>query len=266
MIYRVGEMTDLFNLNGMCAAVTGGYGHLGEAMCRALASYGANVYVLARSEEKFHGTFSDNPKGIHFLSCDISSTPSVQNSVREIQQECGRLDILVNNANYAETDQPLNLSDDAWAYTVDGVLGSVYRCIREVAPVMSQIGRGSIINIGTMYGEVSPDFELYSDHPEMTNPPHYGAAKAGVIQLTRYFAQLLGRDGIRVNAISPGPFPSPVVQQKQEFVKKLEQKTAMDRIGQPEDLAGAVVFFASESSGYVTGQNLVVDGGWTAAR
>jgi gluconate 5-dehydrogenase len=114
-----------------------------------------------------------------------------------------------------------------------------------------------------MYGVVSPDFRIYDDYKEFFNPPDYGAAKAGVIQLTKYYAAYYAPYNINVNCISPGPFPSPEVQKEIEFIKQLENKNPQKRIGRPDDLKGVVIFLASEASSYITGQNINVDGGWT---
>ncbi|EAY31998.1 bacilysin biosynthesis oxidoreductase BacC [Microscilla marina ATCC 23134] len=124
-------------------------------------------------------------------------------------------------------------------------------------------GQGKIINVSSMYGMVAPDFSVYQNN-DFLNPPHYGAAKAGVLQITRYFAAYLGKDNILVNAITPGAFPSPAVQENQEFINSLSSKSPLGRIGKPEELQGAFVFLASNASSFMTGQNIVVDGGWTA--
>ena len=115
-----------------------------------------------------------------------------------------------------------------------------------------------------MYGVVAPDFSVYDDSPQFFNPPHYGAAKAGLVQLTKYYASYLGKYNINVNAVSPGPFPHDSVQKDVGFIKRLESKTALKRIGKPSDLGGIFVFLCSDASNYITGQNLMVDGGWTA--
>ena len=106
-------------------------------------------------------------------------------------------------------------------------------------------------------------FEIYDDFPEYLNPPHYGAGKAAVLQLTRYYASYLGKYGVCVNCVTPGPFPSNSVQESPKFIEKLAGATCLNRIGKPEDLAGAFVFLASNASNYVSGQNIIVDGGWT---
>jgi len=257
----------VFDMDGRVVLVTGGYGHLGSGMCLGLAEYGARVVVLGRSAEKFRARLGScagkAPGGIFFVPCDVASTASIQDAFAQAQEVCGRIDVLVNNAVYVRGQAPLGIDDEGWATTMDGALNSVYRCIREVVPYFLGAGRGKIVNISSMYGMVSPDFRVYDESPAFLNPPHYGAAKAGVIQLTKYFAQYLGRDNIQVNAISPGPFPSAKVQEDGRFVEALAAKTALGRIGRPEDLVGAIVFLSSRASDYVTGHNLVVDGGWT---
>ena len=122
---------------------------------------------------------------------------------------------------------------------------------------------GKIINISSMYGIVSPDFSIYDEHPEFFNSAQYGASKAAVIQLTRYYANYLAAKDIRVNCISPGPFPSEQVQQSEKFIKKIIAKVPLKRIGKPEDLTGALLLLASEASSFITGQNIIIDGGWT---
>lgn len=255
----------LFDLRGSPVLVTGGYGHLGAGMCKGLADHGAHVHVLGRSEQRFVEVFGASDQLIHFVYCDISDRAAIRDAFLAVRKSEGSIGALVNNAIYTEGQEPLALSDSEWARTLDGVVSSVYRCISEAVPHFRDAGGGSIVNIASMYGMVSPDFSLYSESPAFLNPPHYGAAKAAVIQLTKYFAWYLGSEGIRVNAISPGPFPSPAVQADQGFVDRLSSKTALKRIGRPDDLAGAVVFLTSAASSYVTGHTLVVDGGWTAS-
>ena len=114
-----------------------------------------------------------------------------------------------------------------------------------------------------MYGMVAPDFSVYSESPNFLNPPNYGAAKAGVLQLTKYYASYLGKFNIQVNVVTPGPYPAEGTQQDKEFIKKLSTKTLLGRIGTPEDVAGVFVFLASEAAAFITGQNFIVDGGWT---
>lgn len=254
----------LFDLEGKTVLVTGGYGHLGSAFSRGLAEARAAVCVLGRSKSRFDEVFAENDACIQFVPCDVSDTASIRNAIHSAAEQHDSVDVLINNATYSRGMSPLTINDEDWQFSIDGVLNSAYRCIREVAPVFRQQGHGNIINISSMYGMVPPDFSAYDDAPEFVNPPHYGAGKSALLQLTRYFAKYLGPSNIRVNSISPGPFPSPRIQQNTKFVAALEKRTALGRIGQPEDLIGAAVFLSSAASSYITGQNIAVDGGWTA--
>jgi gluconate 5-dehydrogenase len=150
---------------------------------------------------------------------------------------------------------------------MEGVVGSVHKTIRSIIPIMKQQKSGKIINITSMYGIVSPDFEsLYKgdDCEKYTNPPHYGAAKAAIIQITKYFAVLLGKFDIQVNSISPGPFPKEIIQQENPaFITRLKKKNPLHKIGNPKDLAGVIILLSSSASNFITGQTIQVDGGWT---
>src|SRR5690606_2795411 len=159
------------------------------------------------------------------------------------------------------------MTDDDWEYSMDGVLGSIHKSIKAVVPIMRLQGGGKIVNIASMYGQVSPNFDkLYRGDgcEKYTNPPHYGAAKAGVIQLTKYYACLLGKENIYVNAISPGPFSKVSIQEETPiFVERLKSSNPLNKLGVPEDLIGVVVLLSSNASNFITGQNFAVDGGWT---
>ena len=254
---------NLFNMKGKTILITGGYGYLGSAISVGLAEYGGNVCVLGRSKQKFDDIFEDNSASIEFVKCDISQTDSVREAISSVVTNYGSIDVLINNAMYSRGAVPLNISDEDWQYTLDGVLGSTYRCIREAFPFFQNQKSGNIINIASMYGLVAPDFSVYRDAPEFLNPPHYGAAKAAILQITRYFANSLGPWGIRDKSITPGPFPNIEAQKNKDFISELANHTSLQRIGQPEELVGAAVYLSSKASSYVTGQNMIVDGGWT---
>jgi len=252
-----------FLLNDKVAIVTGGYGHLGKGMSEALNEAGAKVVIAGKSKDKFLKTFASD-KNYFFVETDISNTDSIINCFKSVYNQFGKIDILINNAVYMAGGgkTPDNITDEEWNVCSDGVLGSVFRCIREVVPFMKN--GGSIVNISSMYGVVSPDFSLYEGEcANFFNPANYGAAKAGVIQLTKYYATYLIPKNIRVNCISPGTFPSLSVQKNTVFVERLQRKNPANRIGTPDDLKGVIVFLASNASNYVVGQNIVVDGGWT---
>jgi len=144
-------------------------------------------------------------------------------------------------------------------------LTAAYIVVREVGQRMMEQKKGSIVLFSSMYGMVAPNPAVYEGLNQSLNPPDYGASKAGVIQLARYFSAVMGRSGVRCNAVSPGPFPRPSVQEASaEFIRRLGEKTHLGRIGDPHEMVGPVMFLLSDDASYVTGQNLAVDGGWTS--
>ncbi len=262
---KVGE---LFRLDGRTAIVTGGAGHLGAAMVEALAEAGANVAVVGRELGKTRALASrvgtGNPKtSVKAFRIDVTDRAAVRRGFRGIVNDFGRLDILVNNAYAGASGRLESMSDRDWASALESGLSSAFRCTQEALPALARAGHGAVLNVGSMYGIVSPDPRIYRG-TDLASPPNYGAAKGGLLQFTRYCAVHLAPYGIRVNALSPGPFPKPAVQRERWFVRELARKTPLGRIGRPEELKAAVVFLCSDASSYVTGHNLVVDGGWTA--
>jgi NAD(P)-dependent dehydrogenase (short-subunit alcohol dehydrogenase family) len=261
-------MIEQFNLHDKVAIVTGGYGHLGTSMVRALIKCNAIVIVAGRSLSKFQEKFSkEEQTRCVFRTIDISQRESIEKFFENILKEFGRVDILINNAHTISGNSQAKMSDEDWAFTFDGVVGSVYKTMSAVIPIMKKQNSGKIINISSMYGIVSPDFKtLYSgdECEKYTNPPHYGSAKAAMIQLTRYFAVLLGPNNIQVNAISPGPFPKTQIQESNPaFIERLKMKNPLNKIGKPEDLDGTIVLLSSAASDFITGQTIQIDGGWT---
>jgi gluconate 5-dehydrogenase len=262
------EITEIFNLKNKNAIVTGGYGHLGKGMVDALLSCGCNVIVAGRSKEKYLKVFSDySGNNLHFQEIDIMNSETIENCFSNVHNKFGNIDILINNAHSAKGSSQDNMSDEDWSYTMEGVVGSTHKAIRTIIPYMKEQKSGKIINITSMYGIVSPDFDsLYrGDNCEKyTNPPHYGAAKAAIIQLTKYYAVLLGKYNIHVNAVSPGPFSKVIIQEENpEFINRLKHKNPLNKIGKPEDLAGVIILLSSSASDFITGQTIQVDGGWT---
>jgi NAD(P)-dependent dehydrogenase (short-subunit alcohol dehydrogenase family) len=253
---------NLFDLNGKTILFTGGYGHLGKYSVLELSKHGAKVFVLARSKDKFNKEFKSS--NIIFQECDISETDSIKNAFKSVSEKVKTLDVLINNAAYTTGRNPELLSDEEWSIGLDGVVGSAYRCIREIIPYFKKQKKGTIINVASMYGVVAPNFDIYKNHNQFMSQPNYGTAKAGMIQLTKYFSSYLGKLGINVNTISPGPFPELKVQQHVNFINSLKKQTLLKRIGYPEDLSGVFVFLSSDASRFITGQNIIVDGGWTS--
>lgn len=237
-------MVYTFDLTDKVILLTGGYGYLGSAAAESLVHHGGTVYVLGRTQEKFDKAFeghSELHKKLHFQHCDVSETSSIKEALEAVLAKEGQIDVLINNAFYLQGQHPLTMKDEDWETGIDGTLNSVFRCIREVIPYLEKSESPRIINVASMYGVVAPDFNVYEDFQGMLNPPHYGAAKAGVVQLSKYYASYLGKKGITVNTVTPGAYPPDSVQEKEKFVELLAEKTLLKRIGKPEDLAGTFV-------------------------
>ncbi len=258
-------MKDLFSLKGKTAVVTGGAGYLGASMVEGMLANGASVIAVDILEIKPEEIISNGSvySELHSLQCDLSSTKSIQEMFAKAKAFNGEIDILVNCGVYGASAPIEQMTDQEWFNGVDGSVGTAFRCIREVIPYFETGGGGVIINIASMYGMVSPDPGIYSNSGQ-NNPVNYGVAKAGVIQLTKYCAAHLAKKNIRVNCVSPGPFPNPKKLPPEDFMRNLERKTMLGRVGKSEEIAGAVVFLASNAASFMTGTNVVVDGGWTA--
>lgn len=265
-------MTNLFSLSGRVAFVSGAAGHLGREMSFALARAGAHVILNGRDEAKLtalrEALGSEGLKA-SVLAFDISEAAQRERGVAAIERELGRLDVLVNNAYDARDGTLVSAKpedfDRAYALTVTPAFHLV-QLARKVLASTAQMTRGgaSVINISTMYAHVSPDPGIYGD-TGFDNPPFYGPAKAGLLQLTRYFACHLAAERIRVNSISPGAFPHPSLREASPpFYDALCRKAPLGRTGDAAEIAGPVLFLAGDASSFVTGADLRVDGGWTA--
>ena len=254
-----------FDLTGKVAIVTGACGWLGSAMSRALAEAGATVVVTSRNAEQANDFAITLPGEGHLgLGFDQGDTDSIPDFVAQVITALGQIDILVNNA-YGGTAPDINTATAAdfdQAYHT-GVT-AYFLLAREVARhLQARQAPGSIINIASMYGVVASYPSAYEGLP-VNSPPNYHGLKGGVVHLTRHLAAYWAKDNIRVNAISPGPFPKPAVRDGiPGFIPRLEEKVPLGRMGRPEELKGAVVLLASAAGSYITGQNLLIDGGWT---
>lgn len=256
---------DLFSLKGKVAFVPGGAGYLGQAICETLAELGANLYIASRDKEKCVSYAKSIEKRYDVKAIggklDITNINSIDLNLNECISKFGNIDILVNDAWSGNKNTFDSISFDDWNYDINVCLNGVFYTIKKAVPFLEK-SKGVILNIASMYGHIAPDYRMY-DGKRYANPPSYGAAKAGVIQLTKYLASFLAEKHIRVNAISPGPFPFKSTQdENKEFIQRLSSKNILNRIGEPDDLKGAVALLCSEASKYMTGQNICVDGGW----
>ena len=254
-------MTNVFSLNDKTAVVTGGAGLIGKTVCLELAKAGANVYI-ADVEEKNALKIKKQNKKIKSIRLDITNEKSIEKCIKTVIQKEKKIDIWINCA-YPRTSDWSNkfeeIKYESWKKNVDMHLNGYFLCCQKIAEQMKKQKKGSIINFSSIYGIVGPNFSIYDD-TNMTMPAAYSAIKGGIITFTKYLATYYGKHNVRVNAICPGGIFD---KQDKKFIKNYEEKTPLKRMGKPEDIAGPILFLASDASSYMTGQSLIVDGGWT---
>lgn len=258
----------LSDLTGKVALVTGGGGFLGSGFAEALAQAGASVSIADIRREvclQTATTISDatgtKVVGIHV---DITQQAAVEEMVKQVVTDSGKLDILVNSAQSSPVagyfDPFEDYRADVWQQVVGADLTSTFLCCQAAGRRMATQGRGVILNISSIYGVTAPDFRIYGDSG-VASPAVYSVTKAGIIGLSRYLATYWAGKNIRVNTLTPGGVQAA---QDPEFVARYASRTPMARMANRSDLLGAMLYLVSDASAYVTGHNLVVDGGWTA--
>jgi NAD(P)-dependent dehydrogenase (short-subunit alcohol dehydrogenase family) len=264
----------IFSLEGKVAVVTGALGLIGKEHCRALSEAGASVVVADVNEEKcveFAKTLGGKTlaKGV-----DITSEESVRALKGAVLKEFLKIDILVNNAAINDMVENPNADPEVskfenyplelWKKVLDVNVTGMYLCSQILGAEMARQGSGSIINIASTYGIVAPDQSIYK-RPDGSQPffksPAYPTTKGAVVNFTRFLAAYWGSAGVRVNTLCPGGVENG---QDEYFIQNYSNKTPLGRMAKPTDYKGAIVFLASDASSYMTGTNLVVDGGWTA--
>ena len=261
------SLAELHSLSGKVALVTGGAGYLGTAISQTLAELGAHVVIASRDKKKCEQRASEIEQEFDHtirsigLELDITKKASINACLQGARKEFNQLDILVNCSWSGNKNSWESIDENDWAYDIDVCLNAVFRVTKLAFEDLKKT-KGVILNVASMYGHVAPDYRMY-DGNQFANPPSYGAAKAGVIQFTKYLASFLSPYGMRANCISPGPYPFPETQEHKAFMAELGKRNPMGRIGQPHEIKGAVALLCSDASSYMTGQNICIDGGWT---
>jgi NAD(P)-dependent dehydrogenase (short-subunit alcohol dehydrogenase family) len=255
----------LNNLNKMKILVTGATGYLGSAIAIGLAKLGAEILVNGRNKKTINKLVNiikkKNCKAIP--ACfDLRDNSEIKNFFTNIKSP---LNCIISNAYDGKLGTIETLDAEDYLNSIEISVIASHNLIKSALPYLKKSvkknGDASFINISSMYGVISPNLNIYPSKNQ-TSPPTYGVSKAGIIQWTRYAAQEFGTYGIRVNSISPGPFPKS--KKNKRFIKILSDRTALRRIGNPRELVGPVAFLCSNISSYITGANIIVDGGWTS--
>ncbi len=268
------SIENLFSLKNKVAVVTGAAGLIGMQHCYALSEAGANIIVCdidVKKCVKVAGELKTKSIGV---KVDITRPESIKILTEKILDEFGKIDILVNNAAIndmfenpsaaAELSMFENYPLDMWQKSINVNITGTFLCSQILGSEMAKAGKGSIINIASTYGIVAPDQSIYKDKNGSQNfykSAAYPVTKGAVISFTKFLAAYWGKKGVRVNTLSPGGVEN---SQDQFFVENYSAKTILGRMAKPTDYKGAIVFLASDASEYMTGANLIVDGGWTA--
>ncbi|MBI4963647.1 MAG: glucose 1-dehydrogenase [Desulfomonile tiedjei] len=249
---------ELFDLSGRVALVTGASKGLGKAMALALAGAGADVALYARNKEELQAvkeSVQSLGRRAEIFCVDVLDHLSVDENVKSTLGAFGYVDILVNNAGVNVRKPVLELSPEEWDTVLNTNLKGYFLMARAVVPAMLSRGSGKVINMASILGAVALPSQLA-----------YASSKGGVIQMTKVMALEWAKQGVQVNAIGPTYFETPLVAQLRNDPERfgfIVDRTPMGRWGQPEELAGLVIFLASRASDFITGQTIFIDGGWT---
>lgn len=241
-------------LDNKVILVTGGEGLIGKAIISDIKRKGG---IALNADISFSATNWD----LNQISMDVTDETSIIDSFKAIEEKYGKLDGLVNNAyprtkDFGEHFESIKL--DTWNKNVEYQMSSTFLCIQKALPLLKE-SKGSIVNIGSIYGVVGNDLSIY-ENTNLNPVAPYSAIKGGITNLTRYLASFYGAAGVRVNIVSPGGIFN---NEHPTFVENYEKKVPLKRMGRPDDIAPTVSFLLSSESKYITGQNIMVDGGWT---
>ena len=247
----------LFGLEGKTVLVTGAIGQLGKIICQGFIDVGSNVIGVDLKLDQNKIIKTDN---ISYYSLDIANKKSVQNLFNELYNNHSGIDVLINNAGVSTFEPFEDRTEESFDWVSDVNLKGTFLCIQEYFKHQKNNKCGNVVNIASIYGLISPDPKMYRKG-DRKNSEVYGATKAGIIQMTKYFAVHLAEKNIRVNAVSPGGIFNTENPQSEYFIGEYSKRNPMGKMANAEEIIGAVLYLVSDASSYVTGHNLVVDGG-----
>lgn len=256
----------IFSFENKNIWIFGGAGYLGQSTVLLLSQLGAKILCvdLENRAQTFVNSLVSKNHSVTPESLDVANIDELKRFVAKHIDKDGTPDGLVNLTFSSTAKRLEDLDENDFDQANHGNLTSTFILSKEVGAAMAKKGKGNIVLFSSMYGMGAPYPDVYKE-PMIKNPIEYGVDKAGIIQMTRYLAIHWGKNSVRCNCISPGPFPNPTVQTiYPDFIQRLTEKSPMGRIGNPDEIASAIAFLLSDASSYITGHNLVVDGGWTS--
>jgi NAD(P)-dependent dehydrogenase (short-subunit alcohol dehydrogenase family) len=265
------SVSDLMSLRGRVALITGGAGHIGRAIASTFAELGAAIVILDQAESAAESVAQGLAETYGVIApalcVDLADEAALRKVPQRVVETCGRLDIVVNNAAFVGTDNlegwavPVeNQNMDTWRQALEVNLTAPFLLVQQSISFLKASEKGVVINVGSIYGALGPDWDLYSDTTIGGTPAAYGVSKGGLLQMTRWLATTLAPH-VRVNAIVPGGVERDT---SDEFKQRYVARTPMNRMASEEDVKGVAAFLASDMSAYITGQCVMVDGGWSA--
>jgi NAD(P)-dependent dehydrogenase (short-subunit alcohol dehydrogenase family) len=250
------RIKSLYNFQNKVVIITGSNGQIGFSLVKLFLDLGSKVYGFDKFDNKF------NEENYEFIKTDISIKKNIINKISQIIKIEKKIDIIINNAGVSVFTKYNKRTDLEINSTVDVNIKGVMNMINVYSEIhkKKKLNKCNIVNISSIYGLLSPDFRVYGKNDRF-NSEIYGATKAAVIQLTKYYAVILSKDNININSISPGGIFNKKKPQNKNFIKKYSSRVPKGRMGEPEDLFTGILFLCSDQSNYIIGQNLVIDGG-----
>ena len=264
---------NLFNLKNKTVILTGAAGRLGTRFAYVLSEAGANVVLVDKDNKKNENLKATLIKKFHtnpmLSNIDITNQSAVFKLIKDVLLKYNKIDILINNAHFVPRDHPQRDAPfeeyplELWDKTINANLRGLFLCCKEIGKIMAKQKSGVIVNISSIYGITGADQRIYGKS-RLNSPAFYAATKGAMVNLTRYLASYWNRKNIRVNTLTLGGVFDEKLHMDRKFVVNYSQKTMLGRMSRKEDYDGALLFLASDGSSYMTGANLVIDGGWTA--